>query len=165
MVKIYTSINSLEDNGAANMAQMLYKASTERWFGPYNFFKLDFREKEVFYDEEDYYIGYLELYYDKETLKKWQKDQYIQFPAAHIKKLSYYPEIFNEKYCPTECTCIEIESDNDKAIKAIFTFLSAFGDGEHSFGGTIKINNVTDEHIGTFRYDGCDRIYGIEIIN
>ena len=179
MVKIYTSTNSLEDNGAVDMAQMLYLATTGKWSGPYNvktktrdpypyeFFKLDFRGEEVFYDEEDYCIGDLELYYDKETLKKWQKDQYMQFPAVHIKKLSYYPGIFNDKYYSTECTCIEIESDNDEAIKAIFTFLSAFGDGGHSFGGVIKINNVKDSHIGSFGYDGdgCDSIYNIEIIN
>ena len=179
MVKIYTSTNSLEDNGAFNMVQMLYKASKEKWSGeyntktgkydpyPYEFFRLDFQSKETFYDEEGYYTGDLELYYNEKTLKKWQEDQYVQFPAIHIKKISFYPGNFNDQYYSEECTCIEIESDNDIAVKDLFTFLSAFGDGGHSFGGVIKINNFKDSHIGSFGYDGdgCDRIYNIEIIN
>lgn len=179
MIKVYTSATCLDDSGVVDMVHMLYYASTGKWNGPYNretntwdpypydFFMLDFSKyghEDCFYDEKGYYNQDLDYYYDKETLKQWQKEQSIKFAPIHIKKLSFYPVTLE---CERDLLCIEIESDNDDEVEKLFTFMSAFGDGGHSYGGTIKINDIEDSHLGSFGYDGdgCDHIYKIEKVN
>lgn len=187
MVKIKTQ-NMVFDNGALDMAMNLLHIQSGTWDHKEAMF-LDFRnpkhedndwrkpicgfEPDEYFVDRDFNTGEVEGYahalgmFPIEKLTKWDSDGYIEYPLINIKSIKCYPDTCKNWREDTPCITIEIESDNDEAVREIFTVLAGLANGGHCCGGRIRINKEqmkNGEWIANFGLDGdgSDRIYYID---
>ena len=189
MVRI-KSQNMVFDNGALDMAMNLLHVQQGEWNScPKENLFLDFREN-LYEDEKDKWkvTGFecIEEFVERdfktgeikgpayelnmfpiEKLTKWDLDGYIEYPLINIKSIKFYPDTCNNLGKDTPCITIEIESDNDEAVREIFTVLACLANGGHCCGGYIRINKnqmLHGGHVATFGLDGdgSDRIYYVD---
>lgn len=102
-----------------------------------------------------------------EKLTKWDEDGFIKYPLIKINSIKFYPDTCKSWREDIPCITIEIDSDNDEAVREIFTMLAGLANGGHCCGGVIRINEQemkTGEHVARFGLDGdgCDRIYYVD---
>ena len=187
MVKI-KSQDMVFDNGALDMAMNLLYVQQGEWSPKEGLF-LDFRENlyedekdkwkvtgfecaEVFVDR-DFNTGKVKGYahdlgmFPIEKLTKWDLDGYIEYPLISIKSIKFYPDTCKYWTKDTPCITIEIESDNDEAVREIFTVLAGLANGGHCCGGHIRINKEQMKNgkwVANFGLDGdgSDRIYYVD---
>lgn len=187
MVKI-KSQNMVFDNGALDMAMNLLHVQRGTW-NPKEAIFLDFRnpkyedddwrkpicgfELDEEFVERDYETGEVEGpahdldMFPIEKLTKWDLDGYIEYPLINIKSIKFYSDTCKGRRGDIPCITIEIESDNDEAVREIFTMLAGLANGGHCCGGNIKINKnqmLNGEHVANFGLDGdgSDRIYYVD---
>ena len=189
MVKIKAQ-DMVFDNGALDMAMNLLYVQMGTWKDcPKEAIFLDFREN-LYEDEKDKWkvTGFerVENFVDRdyktnevkgpahdlgmfpiEKLTKWDLDGYIEYPLINIKSVKFYSDTCKDWREDTPCITIEIESDNDDAVREIFTILAGLANGGHCCGGHIRINKDQMLHGGHVAYfgldgDGSDRIYYVD---
>lgn len=189
MVKI-KSQNMVFDNGALDMAMNLLYIQRSAWNNcPKENLFLDFREN-LYEDEKDKWkiTGFecVEEFVDRdfntgevkgyahdlnmfpiEKLTKWDLDGYIEYPLINIKSIKFYLDTCKSWRKDIPCITIEIESDNDEAVREIFTVLAGLANGGHCCGGYIRINKdqmLHGGHVANFGLDGdgSDRIYYVD---
>lgn len=188
MVKI-KSQDMVFDNGALDMAMNLLHVQRGEWDCPKESLFLDFR-RNLYGDEKDKWkITGFELdecfvernyktnevegpahdldMFPIEKLTKWDLDGYIEYPLINIKSIKFYPDTCKGWREDISCITIEIESDNDDAVREIFTVLAGLANGGHSYGGYIRINKdqmLHGGHVGNFGLDGdgSDMIYYVD---
>lgn len=189
MVKIKAQ-DMVFDNGALDMAMNLLHIQRGTWKNcPKENMFLDFREN-LYEDEKDKWkvTGFecVEEFVDRdfktgevkgptheldmfpiEKLTKWDLDGYIEYPLINIKSIKFYPDTCKSWREDIPCITIEIESDNDEAVREIFTVLAGLANGGHCCGGYIRINKdqmLHGGHIANFGLDGdgSDRIYYVD---
>ena len=189
MVRI-KSQDMVFDNGALDMAMNLLHVQQCEWNNcPKENLFLDFREN-LYEDEKDKWkvTGFecIEEFVERdfetgeikgpvyelnmfpiEKLTKWDLDGYIEYPLINIKSIKFYPDTCNNLGKDTPCITIEIESDNDEAVREIFTVLACLANGGHCCGGYIRINKnqmLHGGHVATFGLDGdgLDSIYYVD---
>ena len=176
------------DNGALDMAMNLLHIQRGTW-SPKEAIFLDFREN-LYEDEKDKWkiTGFecAEEFVDRdfntgevkgyahcldmfpiEKLTKWDLDGYIEYPLINIKSIKFYPDTCKGWRGDIPCITIEIESDNDEAVREIFTMLAGLANGGHCCGGYIRINKdqmLHGGHVANFGLDGdgSDRIYYVD---
>lgn len=180
------------DNGALDMAMNLLYIQKGGWQDcPREAMYLDFRrekhkddnwrnpiigfENEEEFVDRNYKTGEVEGYahdlgmFPIEKLTKWDEDGFIKYPLIKINSIKFYPDTYTTKWDkePIECITIEIDSDNDEAVREIFTMLAGLANGGHSCGGVIRINEQQMQDgrwVARFGLDGdgCDRIYFVD---
>ena len=185
MVKIKTQRHGPFDNGACDMALNLLYITQGNWDKKekliIDFRSRDYDTKEWRNDEEFVREPYKSDHTDKpllpgwglerfpmEKLEQWDKDNYIIYPLFKIHSVKIYPDTYtNWRGKDVECTSIEIESERDDIVREIFILMGCLGNGGHSYGGYIRINEQALEdggwvaHFG-FDEDGSDRIYFVD---
>ena len=178
------------DNGALDMAMNLFHVQKGTWINcPKENLFLDFREN-LYEDEKDKWkitgfecvedfvdrnfttgeiIGYAHdlNMFPIEKLTKWDLDGYIEYPLINIKSIKFYSDTCKGWRGDIPCITIEIESDNDEAVREIFTVLAGLANGGHCCGGYIRINKdqmLHGGHVANFGLDGdgSDRIYYVD---
>ena len=186
MVRI-KSQNMVFDNGALDMAMNLLHVQQCEWDNcPKENLFLDFR-KNLYEDEKDKWkvTGFecIEEFVERdfktgeikgpvhelnmfpiEKLTKWDLDGYIEYPLINIKSIKFYPDTCNNLGEDIPCITIEIESDNDEAVREIFTVLACLANGGHGCVGYIRINKnqmLRGINVATFGLDG-DGIYYVD---
>lgn len=189
MVKI-KSQNMVFDNGALDMAMNLAHIDKGEWTDcPKEAIFLDFRNSK--HEDDDWrkpIIGFesdeefVERNYKTfevegpahdlgmfpiEKLTKWDEDGFIKYPLIKINSIKFYPDTCKTWREDTPCITIEIDSDNDEAVREIFTMLAGLANGGHCCGGVIRINEQQmkeGRHVARFGLDGdgCDRIYYVD---
>lgn len=189
MVKI-KSQDMVFDNGALDMAMNLVHIYRGKWTDtPKEAMYLDFRDPlhedkndrwkitgfelaESFVDR-NYKTGKVEGYahdlnmFPIEKLTKWDLDGFIKYPIIKVNSIKFYPDTCKTWRKDTPCITIEIDSDNDEAVREIFTMLAGLANGGHCCGGHIRINEQQMKdggHVANFGLDGdgCDRIYYVD---
>lgn len=187
MVKIKTQ-NMVFDNGALDMAMNLLHVQRGTWSSKEAIF-LDFRspkhedddwrkpicgfELDEEFVDRDFNTGKVKGYahdlnmFPIEKLNKWDLDGYIEYPLINIKSIKFYLDTCKDWTEDTPCITIEIESDNDEAVREIFTMLAGLANGGHCCGGKIRINKEqmrNGEWVANFGLDGdgSDRIYYVD---
>ena len=189
MVRI-KSQDMVFDNGALDMAMNLLHVQRGTWTNcPKEAIFLDFRTPKHEDDDWRKPISGFELdecFVDRdyktnevkgpahdldmfpiEKLTKWDLDGYIEYPLINIKSIKFYSDTCKGWRGDIPCITIEIESDNDEAVREIFTMLAGLANGGHSCGGHIRVNKdqmLHGEHVAFFGFDGdgSDRIYYID---
>ena len=187
MVKIKAQ-DMVFNNGALDMAMNLLHVQMGTWSPKENLF-LDFREN-LYEDEKDkwkitgfeldecfvernYKTGEIEGpaheldMFPIEKLTKWDLDGYIEYPLINVKFIRFYSDTCKGWRGDIPCITIEIESDNDEAVREIFTMLAGLANGGHCCGGYIRINKdqmLHGGHVANFGLDGdgSDRIYYVD---
>lgn len=189
MVKI-KSQDMVFDNGALDMAMNLLHVQRGEWSNcPKESLFLDFRES-LYEDEMNkwkvtgFELGecFVERNYKTnevegpahdlgmfpiEKLTKWDLNGYIEYPLINVKSIKFYPDTCEGWRGDIPCITIEIESDNDEAVREIFTMLAGLANGGHCCGGHIRVNKdqmKNGEWVANFGLDGdgSDRIYYID---
>lgn len=187
MVKIKTQ-DMVFDNGALDMVMNLLHVQRGTW-SPKEAIFLDFRspkhedddwrkpicgfELDEEFVERDYKTGEVEGpahcldMFPIEKLTKWDLDGYIEYPLIKINSIKFYPDTCKNWRGDIPCITIEIESDNDEAVREIFTVLAGLANGGHCCGGYIRINKdqmLHGEHVANFGLDGdgSDSIYYVD---
>ena len=189
MVKIKAQ-DMVFDNGALDMAMNLLHVQQGEWSNcPKENLFLDFRnpkhkdddwrkpicgfELDECFIERNYETNEIEGpahdldMFPIEKLTKWDLDGYIEYPLINVKSIKFYPDTCKGWRRDIPCITIEIESDNDEAVREIFTMLAGLANGGHCCGGHIRINKdqmLHGEHVAYFGLDGdgSDRIYYVD---
>jgi len=187
---VIKSQSQVFDNGALDMAMNLLHVQQGEWSNcPKENLFLDFRGN-LYKDEKDKWkITGFELdeefverdyktnevkgpaheldMFPIEKLIKWDLDGYIKYPLINIKSIKFYSDTCKSWRENIPCITIEIESDNDEAIREIFTMLAGLANGGHCCGGYIRVNKdqmLHGGHVANFGLDGdgSDRIYYVD---